>query len=65
MVRNLGAPELLVILGVFVFLFGATRLPALARSLGQSVREFRRGVEEASAAVGADDGASDDPEPTN
>jgi sec-independent protein translocase protein TatA len=38
--------ELLIILVVVLLLFGATRLPSLARSLGASAKEFRKGVEE-------------------
>ena len=41
---NLGGPELLIVLVVVLLFFGTTRLPALARSLGQASREFRRGV---------------------
>lgn len=36
-----GWPHLLVILAVVLLLFGAPKLPALARSLGQSMRIFR------------------------
>ncbi|HZQ26458.1 MAG TPA: twin-arginine translocase TatA/TatE family subunit [Acidimicrobiales bacterium] len=43
---NLGVPELLIILAVVLLLFGSTRLPKLAKSLGQASKEFRRGVEE-------------------
>ncbi len=45
--RNLGWPELLVILLVIVVLFGARKLPDLARSLGKSISEFKKGREEA------------------
>jgi sec-independent protein translocase protein TatA len=38
--------ELIVILVAVVLLFGARKLPALARSLGASAKEFRKGVEE-------------------
>lgn len=38
---NLGATELLIIAGVLVLLFGATKLPKLARSLGESARIFK------------------------
>lgn len=38
--------ELLVILVVVLVLFGARKLPELARSVGQSARELRRGFEE-------------------
>ena len=37
---NLGVTELLIILAVLLLLFGSTRLPALAKSLGQAKREF-------------------------
>lgn len=41
---GLGAPEILIILAVVLLLFGSTRLPALARSLGQASREFKAGT---------------------
>ena len=41
---NLGAPELLIILAVVLLLFGSTRLPKLARSLGQASKEFKKGI---------------------
>jgi len=37
-----GWPHLLIILAVILLLFGATRLPALAKSIGQSMRVFRK-----------------------
>jgi sec-independent protein translocase protein TatA len=43
---GLGAPELLIILAVVLLLFGGTRLPKLARSLGQASKEFKAGVDE-------------------
>jgi sec-independent protein translocase protein TatA len=39
-------PELLVVLAVILLLFGANRLPDLARSLGRSVSEFKKGLAE-------------------
>ena len=41
MFANLSGWHLLIILAVVLLLFGATRLPALSRSVGQSVRIFR------------------------
>jgi sec-independent protein translocase protein TatA len=41
---TLGGPELLIVLLVVVLLFGTTRLPKLARSLGQAQQEFRSGL---------------------
>jgi sec-independent protein translocase protein TatA len=40
---NLGVTELLIVLAVVLLLFGSTRLPALARSLGEAKREFHDG----------------------
>ncbi|HTY77263.1 MAG TPA: twin-arginine translocase TatA/TatE family subunit [Candidatus Bathyarchaeia archaeon] len=43
---GLGYQELLLILVIVLILFGAQRLPDLARSLGSSVKEFKKGVAE-------------------
>jgi sec-independent protein translocase protein TatA len=43
---QLGAPEILIILAVFLLLFGAKKLPELARSLGKSSTEFKKGLKE-------------------
>ncbi len=45
---GLGYQELLIILVIVLILFGANRLPDLARSLGSSVKEFKKGITEAS-----------------
>ncbi len=52
---GLGYQELLIILVIVLILFGANRLPQLARSLGSSVREFKKGVDEARSEVRAED----------
>jgi TatA/E family protein of Tat protein translocase len=39
---NLGMPELLVILILALLLFGAGRLPEVARSFGLAIREFKK-----------------------
>ena len=44
---GLGYQELLIILVIVLVLFGANRLPELAKSLGSSVKEFKKGVSEA------------------
>lgn len=46
MFNNIGAQELLIILFILVLLFGATKIPALARGLGKSVKEFKKGINE-------------------
>lgn len=38
---NLGVPELLIIAGVIILLFGARKLPEMARSLGKSAKAFK------------------------
>ena len=44
---NLGGPELLIVLAVVLLLFGAKKVPDLARSLGQAKREFEDGGKDA------------------
>ena len=41
---GLGAPELILILLILLLLFGASRLPKLSRSLGESAKELRKGM---------------------
>ena len=43
---SFGVPELLIVLAIVVLLFGARKLPDLARSLGRSTREFKKGMTE-------------------
>lgn len=52
---NLGGQEWLIILLILLLIFGARKLPDLARSLGASAKEFRKGIEE---------GSRDDPDDT-
>jgi sec-independent protein translocase protein TatA len=42
MLGNLTGVHLLIILGIVVLLFGATKLPALAKGLGQSINIFKK-----------------------
>lgn len=44
---GLGTPEIIGIVIVLFLLFGATRLPQLAKSLGQSRKAFKEGMREA------------------
>jgi sec-independent protein translocase protein TatA len=46
MIAGLGPTELVIIVLVIVLLFGATKLPQLAKALGQSKKAFREGIEE-------------------
>ncbi len=39
-----GGSEMIVVLVVVLLLFGGTRLPQLAKGLGQSIKEFKKGI---------------------
>ncbi len=43
---NLGWQEILLILLIVLLLFGARKIPELARSLGKGVKEFKKGLHE-------------------
>jgi sec-independent protein translocase protein TatA len=58
-VGNLGVPELLIIAGVIILLFGARKLPEMARSLGKSAKAFK---EETKGMRGGDDDPDDKPQ---
>ncbi|TET53778.1 MAG: twin-arginine translocase TatA/TatE family subunit [Actinobacteria bacterium] len=46
---GLGPTELLIILAIVVLLFGASRIPQVAKSLGKASKEFKKGVEDGEA----------------
>ena len=50
---SLGMPELLVILGVAVLMFGGKKIPELAKGLGEGIRNFKTSLK----------GDDDKPEP--
>ena len=43
---GLGAPELLLIMGIVIIIFGAGKLPEVGAAMGKSIREFRSATEE-------------------
>ncbi|MEF8773849.1 MAG: twin-arginine translocase TatA/TatE family subunit [Halobacteriales archaeon] len=45
-VGGLGPPELLLVFGIVILLFGAQKLPELARSSGEAMGEFKKGRED-------------------
>ena len=54
MFGGLGLPEIAIIAGVLVLLFGVGKISGLGRELGSSIREFRRGVREEKEAEAED-----------
>lgn len=43
---NFGGPDLIIILLIILVLFGAKKLPELARGLGQAIKEFQKAKDE-------------------
>jgi sec-independent protein translocase protein TatA len=46
MFGSLGLPELLIILFIIVLIFGANRLPGLARGMGSAIKNFKDGMKD-------------------
>ena len=44
--QNIGPAEVIIVLAVLLLLFGATRIPQIARALGKSASEFKKGLRE-------------------
>jgi sec-independent protein translocase protein TatA len=51
---GIGHTELLIVLAIVILLFGGARIPSIARSLGQSITEFKRGVKGIDEEVASD-----------
>jgi sec-independent protein translocase protein TatA len=43
---GLGATELLIILGIAILVFGATRLPEIGSGIGKAIRNFKKSITE-------------------
>jgi len=56
---QIGLREILIIVVIIVFLFGARRIPELMRSMGSGVREFKSGLKDPTK----DEGKSQDTNP--
>ena len=56
---RIGTTELIIILVVLLLLFGARRIPEIARSIGQSLSEFKKGLKDGETGGSENDGDSD------
>jgi TatA/E family protein of Tat protein translocase len=63
-VFNIGPTELLVILVIALLVFGPSRLPEVGRTIGKSLREFRRATDEIKSELKFDLDAEDPPAAT-
>ncbi len=57
----LGTNELLIILAICILIFGASRIPQLARSLGSGIKEFKKASKDITDSI--DDVTKEDIEP--
>ena len=55
MFQGIGAPEILIVAGIIILLFGAKKLPEFARSMGKAKNEFQRGLKDGEAEAIADE----------
>jgi sec-independent protein translocase protein TatA len=58
-------PEWIVVVVILVLLFGAKKLPELARSVGKSTSEFKKGVSEGASETEGEAEAPKPPDPAN
>ena len=47
LIGTIGLTEILLILGILILIFGASQIPKIARSLGQGLKELKKGIKEA------------------
>ena len=62
MFGNIGATEILVILLIVLILFGAKKIPELAKGIGKGMREFKKDVKEVEEDIQLDDKNDKKPE---
>ncbi len=46
MIGGMGTPELILLLGITVVVFGAGRIPEIAKSMGKGIKEFKKASKE-------------------
>jgi sec-independent protein translocase protein TatA len=57
MLGNIGLPEILIILLVVILLFGAKKIPELAKGIGQGLKEFKKASKDEDKETGKQTGA--------
>ncbi len=62
MFGNLGAPEIILIIIAILILFGAKKIPELAKGIGKGMKEFKKAVKEVEEDINLDE--SDDKKET-
>ena len=55
MFGNLGAPEIILIVLAILILFGAKKIPELAKGIGKGMKEFKKAVKEVEEDINLDD----------
>jgi sec-independent protein translocase protein TatA len=60
---RIGPWEIILVLAVLLLLFGAKKIPEIARSLGKSLNEFKKGQQEGSAPDSSEAGKKDESKP--
>ena len=56
MFGNIGAPEIILIVLAILILFGAKKIPELAKGIGKGMREFKKAVKEVEDDIKLEDG---------
>ncbi len=65
MFGSLGATEILLIVLAILLLFGAKKIPELAKGIGKGMREFKKAVNDVQEDLQIDDKESDSKKPKN
>lgn len=55
MFGNLGAPEIILIVLAILILFGAKKIPELAKGIGKGMKEFKKAVKDVEEDINLDD----------
>ena len=62
LIFGLGTGEIILIVLVFLLLFGAKRIPELMKSMGKGVKSFKEGMKEVEKEINAPDETAKEPE---